>query len=496
MRKVIKEQGNLFCPAIDEIKFDLHSRDEIPQFLMGLQAIHKDKKRRKEIFEILKELTPKGVDPGKGRKGMDLWKIFILGMLRTNCNIDFDKLHELANEHKTLRMMIGHGKYDNRRYPLQTIKDNVALFTSEIIDKINKVAVEFGHGIVGKKPGEPLNGSCDSFVLETDVHFPTDIRLLFDAMRKTIECVGKLCDNLGLAGWREKKNNIKKIKRKFRKASMLKRSTSKKEDKKAQRIQLIKDAHQDYINLSQKFLDKAQETIKLIDVSDDIILQAKTFEIQKYINHGTRQTDHIRRRVINDESIPHHEKVFSIFEEHTEWISKGKAGVPVELGKRVCIVKDQYGFILHHQVMENETDDKVAVPIILETKKRFPDFKSCSFDKGFHSPYNQKRLDEILESVYLPRKGRLSKAAKEIEHSDEFRQARRKHSAVESSINALENHGLDRCRDHGLHGLKRYVALAVVARNIQIIGRIIQQKELKKKRRLKNKLLKELPLAA
>jgi len=85
----------------------------------------------------------------------------------------------------------------------------------------------------------------------------------------------------------------------------------------------------------------------------------------------------------------------------------------------------------------------------------------------------------------LPRKGKLSKAASEIENSSEFRQAGRKHSAVESSINALENHGLDRCRDHGLDGFKRYVGLAVVARNIQITGHIVQQKQLARDRRQK-----------
>jgi hypothetical protein len=72
--------------------------------------------------------------------------------------------------------------------------------------------------------------------------------------------------------------------------------------------------------------------------------------IEQYIAHAERQIDQIRRRAINDETIPHHEKVFSIFEPHTEWISKVKARVPQELGLKVCILEDQYGFILHHQV--------------------------------------------------------------------------------------------------------------------------------------------------
>ena len=77
-------------------------------------------------------------------------------------------------------------------------------------------------------------------------------------------------------------------------------------------------------------------------------------ELEVYIAHAERQIDQIRRRVIYGETIPHEEKVFSIFEPHTEWIGKGKAGVPVELGLRVCVLEDQHRFILHHQVMEKK----------------------------------------------------------------------------------------------------------------------------------------------
>ena len=147
--------------------------------------------------------------------------------------------------------------------------------------------------------------------------------------------------------------------------------------------------------------------------------------------------------------------MFSIFEPHTEWISKGKAGVAQELGLGVCVHKDQYGFILHHRIMQHQTDDKLAVVMVQETKDRFENLVGSSFDRGFWSPENKSQLAEILDYVVLPKKGRLSAKDKEIEQSEEFVESRRKHSAVESSINALENHGLDRCLDHGLHGFKR-----------------------------------------
>ena len=201
-----------------------------------------------------------------------------------------------------------------------------------------------------------------------------------------------------------------------------------------------------------------------------------------YLKHADRQTDQIRRRVLEGEAIPHAEKVFSIFEPHTEWVSKGKAGVPVELGLKVCVVEDRHRFILHHHVMEKATDDQVAVPVTKQTKQRFPSLSSISFDKGFHSPANQAGLKKSSAKPCCPRKGRLSEAAKAIESEPEFLRLRRQHSAVESAINALESHGLDRCPDHGIDGFKRYVALAVVARNIQRLGAVLKEQEAKRRR--------------
>jgi len=423
---------------------------------------------------------------------MDLWKILVLGTLRLCCNWDYDKLMDITNNHRTLRLMLGHGSvYNDYHYPLQTLKDNLSLFTPEVLDRINQIVLQHGHQLIGKKKDEGLSASCDSFVVETDVHYPTDINLLFDAMRKVIVLIMALCDDLGVSGWRKGAYNIKKVKRYFRKAQQLKRSTSKNSTKKAKREQLIIDAHMAYVQLANYLIDSAKETINSIS-SPDIMAHFRIAEIQKYIAHAERQIDQIRRRVLDGETIPHHEKVFSLFEEHTEWINKGKAGVSQELGLKVCVVKDQFGFLLHHRVMQKEMDDQIAVPIIKETKERFPQLISCTFDKGFHSPDNQKDLAVLLDKVILPRKGKLSAINKEIENSEEFKEARRKHSAIESSINALGNHGLDRCPDHGIHGFKRYIGLSVLARNIQILGHLLQQKQLQRVQRLERRQGKPL----
>jgi len=135
--------------------------------------------------------------------------------------------------------------------------------------------------------------------------------------------------------------------------------------------------------------------------------------------------------------------------------------------------------------MEKQTDDKVAVSMVNSTQNKFPNLRGCSFDKGFYSPGNKKVLKNKLDILVLPKKGKLNKLEREEETAEIFIQTKRKHSAVESAINGLENHGLDRCPDHGLIGFKRYVSLSVLARNLQIIGHHIQQKELKRIQRRK-----------
>lgn len=482
MRYTKTPQMKLGEIPISDIKIDLKSRDDIPPLLLGLQHIYTTPDLREAVFAILEEKILPDTDHQNGRPGMDLWKILVLGVLRVNLNWDYDRLGEMANNHKTIREMLGHGMFDkDYEYQLQTLKDNVSLLTPELVEKISQVVVQAGHDQVKKKDDE-LRGRCDSFVVETDVHYPTDINLLFDAMRKVITLIATLTAICGLTEWRQSKHNIKTVKKLFRKAQKLKRSTSKDAERKEQRERIIIEAHQQYLDVASVFLERAKETLKEVN-GGGIMAIALVLEIERYLAHADRQIDQIRRRVIDGEKIPHGEKVFSIFEEHTEWISKGKAGVPVELGLRVCVLEDQHGFILHHQVMQNETDDQVAVPMVKQTKKYFPNLISCSFDKGYHSPDNQKDLLDYLDFVVLPKKGKLSHKDHEKEYSEEFIRARYQHSAIESAINALEVHGLDRCLDHGIDGFKRYVALAVLGRNIQQLGVKLRQKELDRQQR-------------
>lgn len=487
MRTVINSQMMFGQIDISAIVFNPKSRDDIPKLLRGLQEIYTNIELRQRVFSILEEVRPERksgagkADMNNGRPGMEQWTIFVLGVLRLGLNIDYDRLQELVNHHDIIRQMIGlDGWNDKTTYKLQTIKDNVQLFTPELLDKINQEVVRAGHALVKKKDQTkelPLMARGDSFVVETNVHFPADTSQLYDATRKVIELTAKLSLQQGSMLWRQYKHLIRDIKRDLRVVQKLNHSNSKNSEKKA--YHEIKKAYQNYIGGVEYQLIRAMNTVDELG-AENALLSSK---INSYISHAEIQIDQIYRRIFMNEKIPHGEKVFSVFEPHTEWISKGKKKTPVEFGLKVCIIQDQFQFILHHQVMQNITDSKIAVSIVKETKSRFPNLRSISYDKGFHSPDNQIKLKKIVDVAVLPKKGKLSKNDKERESDPEFKRLRKMHSAVESGINALEVHGLDRCPDHGIDGFKRYVALGVLAYNIHRFGALLMKQDIKRQQR-------------
>jgi hypothetical protein len=489
MREIIKPQLQLGEQDIGAIVIDARSRDDIPRLLRGLQHIYTTAELREQVFSILAEVLaqrPDGegpVSPETGRPGMAQWQILVLGTLRLGLNADYDRIAELANQHRTVRQMLGHSDWsDATQWHVQTLKDNLRLFTPEVLERINQIVVEAGHALVKKTPDDALEVRADSFVVETNVHFPTDINLLADAIRKVIEISAALSEAEGLSDWRQSAHNLRGVKKAYRRVQQLKRSTAKDPEKRAARLEEIQAAHRDYLALCEDFLARAART-KITLQHGFGLPEAMFTALDDFMVHAERQIDQVRRRVLQGERIPHGEKVFSIFEPHTEWISKGKAGVPVELGLKVTVSEDQFGFILSHRVMQHETDDQVAVPVVEDLAKRYPSIASVSFDKGFHSQANQQQLAEIVDFPVLPKKGKRSKVEQAREHNPRFQRLRRRHSAVESAINALEAHGLDRCPDHGIDGFKRYVALAVVARNLHRLGAVLLAREAEQDKR-------------
>ncbi len=470
MRQVRKSQFELGEVRIEDIEIDLKSRDDIPALLLGLQHLHGDAELRTRLFALLEAHILPGTDRKVGRPGMELWRILVMGVVKQGLGCDFDRVHDLVNEHRTIRAFLGHGAFSEKhRYEYQTVIDNVCPMTPELLSAVGQLVVESGHAVARKKPGAPLRGRCDSFVVETDVHYPTDVSLLWDAMRCLIRETGRAASPYALPGWRQWRHLRTGVKTLFNRVRSTRRARSRPERVKA------------YLARCGELADRAQETLG--DLERIGAAEPLCMALRGFLGHARRQIDRVERRLLKGETIPHDEKVFSIFEEHTRWISKGKAGCAVELGVPVCVIEDQYRFLLHHTILWTGGDTDVAAPMVQETQALHPDLRVCSFDRGFHSPDNRVRLDALLELNALPRKGRLSRADVAREQDEPFAAARRQHPAVESAINALDHRGLDRVRTHGAEGFARTVALSVLAANLHRLGQILRQRERKRRRR-------------
>ena len=160
MRVVQNVQMQIGEVDVSKVRFDLKSRDDIPKMLRGLQHLYMDVPLRMQLFALLEtQIAPK-IDKRNGRPGMTLWSIFVCGVVRLDLNIDYDRLHELANQHLTLREMLGHGAFDRADYHYQTLKDNVSLFTPELLNEINQRVVSSGHDLVKKKKAKRCVGAA------------------------------------------------------------------------------------------------------------------------------------------------------------------------------------------------------------------------------------------------------------------------------------------------------------------------------------------------
>ena len=203
-------------------------------------------------------------------------------------------------------------------------------------------------------------------------------------------------------------------------------------------------------------------------------------EITVFIERTRQVCGTARRRVLEGETVPNEDKLFSIFEPHTQLYRRGKAGQPNQFGRLVLIYEDAAGFISHHYVMPRDAQDQdVAVEQTRKLQQRLKNrVEEISFDRGFHSPENQQQLAELVAHVCLPKPGKKQAIEQDETASVSFHQARQRHPGVESAIGALQSgNGLVRCRDESEVGFERYFALAVLGRNIHALGKLLIAKE-------------------
>jgi hypothetical protein len=479
MRKAFDPQRRLDCPAVTKVSLNLNCRNETIPILRALQHIYSTPKVRDAILgAIARDVNGKS-NARRGRPGLGYWEILVLAAVRLGCGYNYDELQDLAENHRALRQVMGVGDWrsaeqNQKRFDWRRIESNVNLLRPETIERINQAIIEEGHRLE-PQAAETVRGDC--FVIETNIHYPTDSSLIVDGLRKVLGIAAMLAGLFGLIGWRQHKHLHRKARRLVRK---IERIAARKPDGYQERM---KRAYRELLDLAEMVLTRAEtlrETVRKYGTFSSAETLALDKELETFVQRTRQVCELARRRVLEGETIPNREKLFSIFETHTQLYKRGKAREPVQFGRLVLVFEDGAGFITHHHLLPRDQGERdVVVPQTRTAQQRHRGkIRRGSFDRGFHSPQIQEALAKILEHPCVPMPGCKQAAQQQRTASVEFRQARQSHPGIESAIGALQSgNGLKRCRDRSDKGFERYVGLGVLGRNLHVLGKLLIARE-------------------
>ena len=474
MRKPFDPQQRLDCQAVLDVRLNFNCRDEIVPILRALQHIYSRPKLRDAILRDIAGDVNRTSSRRRGRGGMDYWQILVLAAVRLGCNLDYDKLQDLAEQHRALRQIMGIGDWDEQTtFDWRRIRDNLTKIRPETIQRINHLIVAAGHELA---PQAAETVRADSFVVQTNIHYPTDSSLIRDGMRKILALAAALASRLGFGGWRQRKHLYRKTKKLVR---QIERIAARKATGYHHRL---KPLYRELLGLADTVVDRAEALGIAAKNAGALPLEAQALddELGVFLQRTRHVLGTARRRVLEGEKVPNSEKLFSIFEPHTQLYKRGKTAQPVQLGRQFLIYEDGAGFVTHAYLMPRDADDR---DVVVEETRRSQNrlggrIRQASFDRGFHSPENQRQLSQILAHPCLPMLGSHQAAQQDKLASIQFRQARQRHPGIESAIGALEaGNGLRRCRDRTERGFHRYLQLGVLGRNLHVLGKLLIAQE-------------------
>ena len=210
-------QPTLDTLPISEVPLNTQCRDEIIPVLAALKHLYGQAKERDEILALVAQDVNATTNAHQGRKGLDYWQILVLAAVRLGCNLDYDKLQNLAEEHRTLRRMMGIGFWQDddelESFDWRRIRANVCLLRPETLKQLNTLVVQAGHRLV---PEAAATVRGDTFVVETDIHYPTDANLLADGLRKIVSVAQTLAVLWSVSGWRQGRQLQRRVKQLLR----------------------------------------------------------------------------------------------------------------------------------------------------------------------------------------------------------------------------------------------------------------------------------------
>jgi IS5 family transposase len=307
--------------------------------------------------------------------------------------------------------------------------------------------------------------------------------LLWDSVRTLTRLVQDLHDKLpnGVQGFTNRTRSAR------RRMQQIQRMTV------PQRQQQQESKYRELLRITGQVVQGARQVIEQtkslggIDAVASLVIDQLRREITSYCDLADRVIDQTRRRVLLGEQVPSEQKVYSIFEPHTDLIKRGKVLKPVEFGHKVFLAESAQGLITDYRVLKGNPADSDQVEASLErhqqTFQHPPEWYAG--DRGFYSADNVQRCrDAEVGEVCIPQRGGKKTAGQEaLERSKAFKKAQRFRVGIEGRISVLfRGRGMKRCRAKGRERFEILVGAAVLANNLMRIAQMIEDQKPKRRR--------------
>ncbi len=453
---------------------DLELRRQGVQLDPTLQGIAEFLDQRSTLVENVRLDLERGLKrPTTGRHGMTPSQTLRSLILMRVKNWDYRELRERINDGYTLR---GFTDFDSHPVPQHAAFNRAFLrLTPKTLAAINQAVIQAAVEL-GLEDGKKLR--VDTTVVETNIHYPTDATLLWDSVRTITRLVedlhGKL--PLGAKGFTNRTRSARRRMQALERMSVRERHEQ----------QLPK--YRELIRITEQVVQNARQVVEQakgaggIDVAAGLAIDQLRTQIISYCDLGDRVIHQTRRRVIDGEQVPPEEKVYSIFETHTDLIKRGKARKPVEFGHKVFLAESGQGLITDYQVLEGNPADTAHVgPSLDRHQKTFqhpPEWYAS--DRGFQSAENEDKCQQAgVGQIGIPQRGGGKTAEREaLEHSPQFKKLQRFRVGIEGRISVLiRGRGMRRCLAKGRERFEVLVGAAVLTNNLMRIATLLKDRK-------------------
>ena len=464
-------------PVLRQVSFaDAELRTQATGRNPRLEAIAKLLDAQRELIEkVARDLRTGLRKPRTGRSGLSPFQVLRSFALQRVENLDLRSLSERIGDGVSWRIFAG---FDSQPVPRHDAFNRAFnRLRADTIRQINDAVVKWAVD-AGIEDGKRLR--VDTTVVETDIRFPSDSSLLWDCVRVITREVKRLAEDAPKAV-RGFQDHTRKARRRFQAISRMTRQQ--RHHQQAPKYRDLIRTTQHVLAATRIVLPKARKKADSCgELMRGIRIRAQCDLIERYCTLADQVVDQTRRRVLQNEQVPVAEKIFSIFEPHTDCIVRGKAQKPVEFGHKVFLAESGHGLITDYSVLDGNPQDEIHVgPSLDKHKESFgqvPDL--FAGDRGFYSIANVDACrDRGVKVESIPQRGGSKSAEREAyEKTRAFKQAQRFRAGVEGRISVLmRGRGMRRCLSHGRARFEVFVGMAVLANNLMILAELLQHKK-------------------